>query len=91
MGKKRIIDDSTESNPPAKISKVTEFSGTAFKTMLKEPSSAMNGEFPRSRCRYCDNHGSYSQLFLRVFKINLSCSLIPFGAARFFMCSLLQG
>lgn len=51
MGKKRSSDDSTESNPPVKISKVTEFSGTAFKTMLKEPSSAMNGEFIRSRCR----------------------------------------
>lgn len=59
MGKKRISNDSTESNPPVKISKVTEFSGTAFKTTLKEHSSAMNGEFIPSRCRYCDNHGSY--------------------------------
>lgn len=59
MGKKRISCDSTESNKPVKISKVTEFSGTAFKTMLKEPSSAMNGEFIRSRCRYCNSHASY--------------------------------
>ena len=51
MGKRRISDDSTESNLPVKISKVTEFSGTAFKLMLKEPSSAMNGEFMRSRCQ----------------------------------------
>lgn len=59
MGKKRISDDSTESNPPVKIPRVTEFSGTAFKTLLKEPSSAMNGKFIPSRCRYYDNHGSY--------------------------------
>lgn len=75
MGKKRISDDSTESNPPVKIPKVTEFSGTTFKTMLKEPSSAMNGEFKRSRCRYYDNHGSYLQLFLHVFKVSLSICL----------------
>lgn len=82
MSKKRISDDSTESTPPVKISKDTEFSGTAFKTMLKEPSSAMNGEFIRSRCRYCDNHGSY-----KVFKVSLNCSFTPFGL-RVSLCVL---
>lgn len=44
MGKKRISDDSGGSTPPEKTQKVMEFSGIAFKTMLKEPSSAMKGE-----------------------------------------------
>ncbi|TNN01113.1 hypothetical protein fugu_010495 [Takifugu bimaculatus] len=43
MGKKRISGDSGGSTPPEKIQKVMEFSGIAFKTMLKEPTSAMKG------------------------------------------------
>lgn len=45
MGKKRQSDDSGESNTPAKKEMVPEFNGTAFKAMLKEPSTAMKGEF----------------------------------------------
>lgn len=56
MGKKRISVDSGESKPSVKMQKVTEFSGTAFKTMLKEPSSAMKGECIR---QHSDTHGRY--------------------------------
>lgn len=45
MGKKRHSDDSGESNTPAKKEMVPEFNGTAFKAMLKEPSTATKGEF----------------------------------------------
>lgn len=44
MGKKRHSEGSTESNTPVKKEKVPEFNGTAFKAMLKEPSTAMKGE-----------------------------------------------
>ncbi|XP_041796305.1 nucleolar pre-ribosomal-associated protein 1 isoform X2 [Chelmon rostratus] len=43
MGKKRHSEGSTESNTPVKKEKVPEFNGTAFKAMLKEPSTAMKG------------------------------------------------
>lgn len=42
MGKKRRSEDSAESKTPVK--KVPEFNGTAFKAMLKEPTTAMKGE-----------------------------------------------
>uniref|UniRef100_A0A8C4IDY3 Nucleolar pre-ribosomal-associated protein 1 n=1 Tax=Dicentrarchus labrax TaxID=13489 RepID=A0A8C4IDY3_DICLA len=42
MGKKRPNEDSEESNTPVK-KEVPEFNGTAFKTMLKDPSTAMKG------------------------------------------------
>lgn len=45
MGKKRRSEDSDESNTPAKKEKVSEFNGTVFKAMLKEPTTAMKGEF----------------------------------------------
>lgn len=44
MGKKRHSEDSAESNTPVKKEKVPEFNGTAFKAMLKEPTTAMKGE-----------------------------------------------
>nr|XP_046245595.1 nucleolar pre-ribosomal-associated protein 1 [Scatophagus argus] len=43
MGKKRRCEDSTESNTPVKKEKVPEFNGTAFKAMLKDPSTAVKG------------------------------------------------
>lgn len=43
MGKKRRSEDSVESNTPVK--KVPEFNGTVFKVMLKEPTTAMKGEY----------------------------------------------
>ncbi|KAM6988691.1 nucleolar pre-ribosomal-associated protein 1 isoform 2-T2 [Tautogolabrus adspersus] len=43
MGKKRSSDDSVESETPVKKEKVPEFNGTAFKAMLKEPTTAMKG------------------------------------------------
>ncbi|KAM9358652.1 nucleolar pre-ribosomal-associated protein 1 [Symphorus nematophorus] len=43
MSKKRPSEDSAESNTPLKKEKVPEFNGTAFKTMLKDPSTAMKG------------------------------------------------
>ncbi|XP_065816652.1 nucleolar pre-ribosomal-associated protein 1 isoform X2 [Labrus bergylta] len=43
MGKKRSSEDSAESETPLKKEKVPEFNGTAFKTMLKEPTTAMKG------------------------------------------------
>ncbi|TDH14693.1 hypothetical protein EPR50_G00022920 [Perca flavescens] len=42
MGKKRHSEDSAESNTPVK-KEVPEFNGTAFKAMLKEPTTAMKG------------------------------------------------
>lgn len=45
MGKKRHGDDSAGTNTPAKKDKVPEFNGTLFKTMLKDPGTAMKGEF----------------------------------------------
>ncbi|XP_035536073.1 nucleolar pre-ribosomal-associated protein 1 [Morone saxatilis] len=42
MGKKRPNEDSEESNTPVK-KEVPEFNGTVFKTMLKDPSTAMKG------------------------------------------------
>lgn len=44
MGKKRHSEDSAGTNTPAKKEKVPEFNGTAFKTMLKDPGTAMKGE-----------------------------------------------
>lgn len=44
MGKKRQSEDSAESHTPAKREKALEFNGTAFKAMLKEPSTAMKGK-----------------------------------------------
>lgn len=44
MGKKRENEDSVESNIPLK-KEVSEFNGTAFKAMLKEPATVMRGEF----------------------------------------------
>uniref|UniRef100_A0A8D3C091 Nucleolar pre-ribosomal-associated protein 1 n=1 Tax=Scophthalmus maximus TaxID=52904 RepID=A0A8D3C091_SCOMX len=43
MGKKRLSEDSAESNTPAKKEKVPEFNGTVFKTMLREPTTAKKG------------------------------------------------
>ncbi|KAM8769351.1 nucleolar pre-ribosomal-associated protein 1 isoform 2-T2 [Acanthopagrus schlegelii] len=43
MGKKRLSEDSPESNTPVKKEKVPEFNGTEFKAMLKEPRTAMKG------------------------------------------------
>lgn len=43
MSKKRRSEDSTESNVPAK--KGAEFNGTVFKATLKDPTTAMKGEF----------------------------------------------
>ncbi|KAG8001883.1 Nucleolar pre-ribosomal-associated protein 1 [Nibea albiflora] len=43
MGKKRHGEDSEESKTPAKKEKAPEFNGTAFKAMLKEPTTAMKG------------------------------------------------
>ncbi|KAM9801478.1 nucleolar pre-ribosomal-associated protein 1 [Neosynchiropus ocellatus] len=42
MGKKRPSEDSEESNTPVKKPNV-EFNGTVFKTMLKDPTTAMKG------------------------------------------------
>ncbi|KAI4816002.1 hypothetical protein KUCAC02_006121, partial [Chaenocephalus aceratus] len=42
MGKKRENEDSVESNIPLK-KEVSEFNGTAFKAMLKEPATVMRG------------------------------------------------
>lgn len=43
MGKRRRSEDSVESNTLVK-KELPEFNGTAFKAMLKEPSTAMKGE-----------------------------------------------
>ncbi|XP_034557046.1 nucleolar pre-ribosomal-associated protein 1 [Notolabrus celidotus] len=43
MGKKRLSEESEESESPAKKEKVPEFNGTAFKAMLKEPTTARRG------------------------------------------------
>lgn len=45
MGKKRVSEDSAESNPAAKKEKFLEFNGTVFKGMLKDPTTAMKGKF----------------------------------------------
>lgn len=50
MGKKRHSEDSAESNTPVKKEKVPEFNGTAFKAMLKEPTTAMKGECICTNC-----------------------------------------
>lgn len=49
MGKKRQSEDSAESNTPVK-KEVPEFNGTVFKAMLKEPTTAMKGEW--DSCMY---------------------------------------
>ncbi|XP_044210403.1 nucleolar pre-ribosomal-associated protein 1 isoform X1 [Thunnus albacares] len=43
MAKKRRSEDSAESNTPVKKEKASEFNGTVFKAMLKEPTTAMKG------------------------------------------------
>ncbi|XP_070761902.1 nucleolar pre-ribosomal-associated protein 1 [Enoplosus armatus] len=43
MSKKRLSEDSAESNTPVKKEKLPEFNGTVFKAMLKEPTTAMKG------------------------------------------------
>ncbi|XP_061538388.1 nucleolar pre-ribosomal-associated protein 1 [Phycodurus eques] len=43
MGKKRPSDDALEPNTAAKKVKMTEFNGTLFKSMLKDPTKAMKG------------------------------------------------
>lgn len=43
MDKKRRSEDSQESNTPVK--KAPELSGIVFKVMLKEPTTAMKGEY----------------------------------------------
>ncbi|KAM4627721.1 nucleolar pre-ribosomal-associated protein 1 [Polymixia lowei] len=43
MGKKRPSEDSGESKVQVKKDKMTEFNGTVFKAMLKEPTKAMKG------------------------------------------------
>uniref|UniRef100_A0A3B5PXZ0 URB1 ribosome biogenesis homolog n=1 Tax=Xiphophorus maculatus TaxID=8083 RepID=A0A3B5PXZ0_XIPMA len=43
MSKKRPSDAPVESEAPAKKEKVSEFNGTVFKTMLKNPTTAMKG------------------------------------------------
>ncbi|KAK2846727.1 hypothetical protein Q5P01_009726 [Channa striata] len=43
MGRRRRNEDSEESNSPVKKDKQAEFNGTEFKTLLKEPSTAMKG------------------------------------------------
>lgn len=48
MDKKRRSEDSAESNTPAKKMKAPEFNGTAFKAMLKDPSTAMKGNIVHS-------------------------------------------
>ena len=44
MGKKRPSEDSEVSEPQAKKVTLTEFNGTIFKSMLKDPTKAMKGE-----------------------------------------------
>lgn len=44
MGKRPRSEESLESKPPEKKDKVSEFNGTVFKAMLKEPTTAMKGE-----------------------------------------------
>lgn len=48
MDKKRCNEDSAESSTLAKRVKHPEFNGTAFKAMLKDPSTAMKGRVVRS-------------------------------------------
>lgn len=63
MGKKRRSEDSTESNTPAK--NVPEFNGTVFKAMLKDPTTAMKGEYMLYawfECVMCDLFISSSTL-----------------------------
>uniref|UniRef100_A0A673CAF6 URB1 ribosome biogenesis homolog n=1 Tax=Sphaeramia orbicularis TaxID=375764 RepID=A0A673CAF6_9TELE len=43
MGKKRVSEDSAESNLPVKKEKYPEFNGTVFKGLLKDPTTAMKG------------------------------------------------
>uniref|UniRef100_A0A3Q2CMY5 URB1 ribosome biogenesis homolog n=1 Tax=Cyprinodon variegatus TaxID=28743 RepID=A0A3Q2CMY5_CYPVA len=43
MGKKRQSDASADSEAPLKKEKAPEFNGTVFKTMLKNPTTAMKG------------------------------------------------
>ncbi|XP_074535890.1 nucleolar pre-ribosomal-associated protein 1 [Halichoeres trimaculatus] len=43
MSKKRPSEDSVESESPAKKEKVPEFNGTAFKALLKDPTTARKG------------------------------------------------
>ncbi|XP_061684450.1 nucleolar pre-ribosomal-associated protein 1 isoform X2 [Syngnathoides biaculeatus] len=43
MGKKRPSDETPEPNAAAKKEKMTEFNGTLFKSMLKDPTKAMKG------------------------------------------------
>lgn len=44
MSKKRPSDAPVESEAPAKREKAPEFNGTVFKTMLKNPTTAMKGK-----------------------------------------------
>lgn len=45
MGKRSHGEDSQASNTPVKKEKIPEFNGTTFKAMLKEPRTAMKGEY----------------------------------------------
>lgn len=75
MGKKRHSDDSGESNTPAKKEMVPEFNGTAFKAMLKEPSTAMKGEF------ICT---------LRCHKLIIVVVMCPLIDAKFYLSYILS-
>lgn len=44
MGKTRLNEDAAEPNTVAKKVKMTEFTGTLFKNMLKDPTTAMKGK-----------------------------------------------
>lgn len=85
MGKKRRSEDSAESS--AAVKKVPEFNGTVFKAMLKEPTTAMKGEFTITLC-YVIN-ASYLSLILGDVFISISTiharfdALSPAGLEKF--------
>lgn len=60
MEKKRRSEDSAESNTPAKRVKAPEFNGTAFKAMLKDPSTAMKGMVMVVRLAVFHQHIGYA-------------------------------
>lgn len=66
MSKKRRGEESAESNSAGKKAKDPEFNGTAFKAMLKEPSTAAKGE---SVCTF-----SHIYLHISVRHVSGLCS-----------------
>lgn len=72
MGKKRSSEDSAESNTPVKTETVPEFNGTVLKAMLKDPTTAMKGEWICTVCYFYISEKWYLVVVLIYPFIHLS-------------------